>query len=263
MTSPAALVTGSGTRLGAEFALYLAEKGFDIALHYNRSSEGAERVKQAITELGRQCYLVQWDFLNSDEPEKLISDVLIQFPRLELLLNSASVYDSAPTQKTTLALLEQQFKVNCFTPFLLTAAFAEQVGKGQVINILDNKIAYQQYHYSAYLLSKKSLADFTTMAAMEFAPEIRVNGIAPGVVMPGNTRTSDYIDWRIDGIPLKRQGQTSHLCQALGYLVDNEFVTGQQLFVDGGESVNNIGRNAETYAAAKAISSADMKGGES
>ncbi|MYM62959.1 SDR family NAD(P)-dependent oxidoreductase [Pseudomaricurvus sp. HS19] len=249
MTTPAALVTGGGTRLGAAFALYLAEKGFDVALHYNSSREQAQQVQADIVARGRRCDLLQWDFLASDDPAALLDATLQAFPNLQLLLNSASVYDAAPTGQTTLELLQQQFKVNCFTPFLLTARFAEKVGKGQVINILDNKIAYQQYHYSAYLLSKKSLADFTTMAAMEFAPRIRVNGIAPGVVMPGVVRTSDYIDWRIDGIPLKHQGKTDNLCQALGYLIDNDFVTGQCLFVDGGEGINHIGRNAETYAA--------------
>lgn len=246
--TPAALVTGGGTRLGAAFALYLAEKGFDVLVHYNSSKEPALEVQQKIQAMGQECHLLQWDFLASDNPKPLLEQALTRFPNLQLLLNSASVYDAAPTGETTLELLQQQFKVNCFTPFLLTAAFAEKVNQGLVVNILDNKIAYQQYHYSAYLLSKKSLADFTRMAAMEFAPNIRVNGIAPGVVLPGDTRTNDYIDWRIDGIPLKRQGQTQHLCQALGYLIDNDFVTGQSLFVDGGEGINHIGRNAETYS---------------
>ena len=86
------------------------------------------------------------------------------------------------------------------------------------------------------------------MPALEFAPRIRINGIAPGVVLPASQRTSAYIEWRIEGIPLKRQGHPEHLVQALHYLLDNPFVAGQILFVDGGESINLEGRHSENYA---------------
>ncbi|MGO1426069.1 MAG: SDR family oxidoreductase, partial [Halomonas sp.] len=130
---------------------------------------------------------------------------------------------------------------------LLTRHFAETVQEGQVINIIDNKVAYHQYPYAAYLLSKKSLAEMTRMAALEFAPRIRINGLAPGVVLPASQRTSDYVQWRIEGIPLKQQGEPAHLVQALYYLLDNTFVAGQILFVDGGESINLEGRHSENY----------------
>lgn len=85
------------------------------------------------------------------------------------------------------------------------------------------------------------------MAALEFAPRIRINGLAPGVVLPASQRTSDYVQWRIEGIPLKQQGEPAHLVQALYYLLDNTFVAGQILFVDGGESINIEGRHSENY----------------
>ncbi|MFA7553845.1 MAG: SDR family NAD(P)-dependent oxidoreductase [Spongiibacteraceae bacterium] len=246
--SPAALVTGGATRVGARFSLFLAEQGYDIALHYHSSEKEALKVAEQIRSLGRQCEVFKHDFATSSEPGSLIKAVLTVFPRLNLLVNSASVYDAEPTLSTSLELLENQFKVNFFTPYLLTQGFAEQVETGNIINILDNKIEYQQYHYSAYLLSKKTLAEFTKMAAMEFAPRIRVNGIAPGVILPADVRTDDYIEWRKEGIPMKTQGSVDHLCQAMGYLLANDFVVGQILFVDGGEGLNHIGRNSETYS---------------
>jgi len=242
-----ALITGGGTRLGSHFALNLAHRGYDIALHYNTSRDSAQQVAEQIRKLGRRCELFALDFNAHEDPGQLIIDVLAAMPDLNLLVNSASAYDAVSTAETDRALLEKQFGINFFTPYLLTRRFATQVGSGNIINILDNKIAYQQYHYSAYLLSKKTLAEFTKMAAVEFAPAIRINGIAPGVVLPMDSRSSAYLDWRIEGIPLKQQGVPEQLCQAMNYILDNSFVCGQILFVDGGEAINHIGRNSETF----------------
>lgn len=245
--SGSAVITGGGTRLGSHFALNLARRGYDIALHYNTSRDSAQQAAEEIRAMGRRCELFAFDFSAHDEPGKLISDVKAAMPELNLLVNSASAYDAVPTAETDRAMLEKQFGINFFTPYLLTREFAKLVKAGNIINILDNKIAYQQYHYSAYLLSKKTLAEFTKMAALEFAPAIRINGIAPGVVLPMDSRSNDYLDWRIDGIPLKQQGVPEQLCQAMNYILDNRFVCGQILFVDGGEAINHIGRNSETF----------------
>lgn len=246
MHQQAALVTGGATRLGRYFSETLADAGYDIALHVNRSREEAEEVANGIRAKGRKCEIFSCDFL-SDDLSALLQSAKRRFPGLNLLLNSASAYEPAPIAATELAMLETQFRVNMFTPLLLTRHFAEAVQEGQVINIIDNKVAYHQYPYAAYLLSKKSLAEMTRMAALEFAPRIRINGIAPGVVLPASQRTSDYIEWRIEGIPLKRQGDPDHLVQALHYLLNNPFVAGQILFVDGGESINLEGRHSENY----------------
>ena len=246
MHQQAALVTGGATRLGRYFSEALADAGYDIALHVNRSREEAEEVASGIRAKGRECEIFHCDFLN-DDLNVLIQSAKQRFPGLNLLLNSASAYEPAPIAGTDLAMLEAQFRVNMFTPLLLTRHFAEVVQEGQVINIIDNKVAYHQYPYAAYLLSKKSLAEMTRMAALEFAPHIRINGLAPGVVLPASQRTSDYVQWRIEGIPLKQQGEPAHLVQALYYLLDNTFVAGQILFVDGGESINIEGRHSENY----------------
>lgn len=248
MHQKAALITGGATRLGRHFAENLADAGYDIALHVNSSYQEAEVVAEGIRAKGRECEIFLCNFL-TDDLETLIRAVKQRFPGFNLLLNSASVYQPAPIGATDLALLETQFRVNLFTPLLLTRYFAHVTQEGQVINIIDNKIAYHQYPYAAYLLSKKGLADMTRMAALEFAPHIRINGIAPGVVLPAAQRISDYIEWRIEAIPVNHQGKPTHLVQALHYLLNNAFVTGQILFVDGGESINMEGRHSENYCA--------------
>ena len=243
---PAALVTGAANRLGLAFATALADRGYDIALHYHHSTEQAQHQAELIRNRGVRCETFQFD-LSDEDPACLIEQVYHRFPGLQVLINSASAYHAGTIANTDRALLQKQFSVNFFAPYLLSGSFAKQVASGSIINILDNKIAFQQYQYGAYLMSKKALAEFTKLAAMEFSPRIRVNGIAPGVVLPGETRTGDYIDWRIQGIPLQRQGRVEDLIRAMNYLLDSDFVTGQILFVDGGEGMNHLGLNAEEY----------------
>jgi len=166
---------------------------------------------------------------------------------LKLSLNSASAYGAAPIKDSEPELVQSQFTVNLFAPLELIRQFSKAVNSGLVINIIDNKVAYHQYPYAAYLLSKKALAEATIMAAIEFAPAIRINGLSPGVVMPASVRSEDYVQWRIEGIPARRQGKPSHLCQALHYIIDNDFVVGQILTVDGGEGINIEGRHSENY----------------
>jgi pteridine reductase len=243
----AALVTGGAIRVGRHFATTLARQGYDIAIHYNSSSRPAQDAVEEIRSLGVECQAFAFDFLSGEDPSVLIDNVLAVFPRLSVLINCASIYNAAPIQETGWEMLQNEFNVNFFTPFILCGAYASKVGKGNIINILDNKIAFQQYQYGAYLSSKKALAELTKMAAMEFAPAIRVNGIAPGVIMPGVTRSDEYIAWRTEGIPLKRQGQVEELGKALLYILDNDYITGQHLVVDGGENLFHIGQNAEIW----------------
>ncbi|NJL83866.1 MAG: SDR family NAD(P)-dependent oxidoreductase [Chloroflexaceae bacterium] len=242
-----ALVTGGAVRLGRAFALNLAELGYDIALHFHRSHRAAQDTLTELRALGVQAEAFQADFSQETNFEPLLAAIGDRLPTLRVLVNSASVYEAAPLCKTTPALFEEQFAVNLRSPYFLMQAFARVCQSGNIINIIDNKIAFNQYHYSAYLLSKKALAELTKLAALELAPHIRVNGIAPGVTLPANERTPDYIQWRIQGIPLKRQGKINYLFQAMKYILDNDFVTGQILMVDGGESLTNVGKNAENY----------------
>ena len=244
----AALVTGGAVRLGRGLALSLARQGQDIALHYHSSREEAERVRREISDLGVRCAVFQADLSGPPGVEALlIKRAAREFPELSTLVNSASVYESGTLGELSGAALHRQIRVNAEAPILLTQAFALTVAGGHVVNILDNKIAFAQYQYTAYLLSKKMLAEFTKMAALELAPRIRVNGIAPGVVLPAESRSEEYLRWRVEGIPLKRQGSPDEIGEALRFLCQNQFVTGQILFVDGGESLGSAGRNAPAF----------------
>lgn len=244
---PAALVTGGAIRLGRAIALALAEAGYDIVLHYGRSAEAATATATEICALGVNCHLAPLDLADVAAIPDYMAAVRTAMPNLAVLVNSASAYTQAPIATTTAEIFDQQFNINLRAPFFLTQAFAAQVEQGHVINIIDNKISFNQFSYAAYLLAKKTLVEFTRMAALEFAPRIAVNGVAPGVVLPASTRSDEYIAWRIQGIPLRKQGQTSDITNAIRYLLSSGFVTGQVLVVDGGEALTNIGQNAAQF----------------
>lgn len=247
MSRPAALVTGGAVRLGRAFALGLAERGYDLIVHYNRSAEAAARTAEDVRALGVECACMRLDLRDAAAIDRFMAHARAEFPRLQLLVNSASVYEPASIRETTPALLAEQLAVNLQAPFLLTRAFAARVEAGQILNVLDNKIGFHQFHYAAYLLAKKSLAELTKLAAMEFAPRLRVNAVAPGVVLPASERSADYLEWRRQAIPLQRQGEPEQVVAAALSLIANEFVTGQVLTVDGGENLATLGRNRAAW----------------
>jgi pteridine reductase len=249
----AALVTGAAVRLGNAIAKMLAGAGYDIALHYNSSRHAAEAAAEEIRSLGVRCELFQQDLGDCGGIPGLVGDVFGRLPHLDLLVNSASVYDKARIAETTPEMLEQQWAVNFKAPFFLIKEFASRVEQGSIVNLLDNKIAFNQFQYAAYLGSKKALAELTKMAALEFAPRIRVNGVAPGVVLPPPGREPSYLDWRRQTIPTQKLGNPAHICAAVDTLLRNEFMNGQIVFVDGGESMNFVGRNMESYAAQEGV----------
>lgn len=246
-TRPAALVTGGAVRLGRAIALALARAGYDLALHYGRSADAAVQTAAEIRALGAACTTLQCDLADAAALPELVARARAAFPNLAVLVNSASAYTQATIGATSAEIFDQQFALNLRAPFFLTQAFAQQVEQGHVINILDNKIAFNQFEYAAYLLAKKALAEFTRMAALEFAPRLAVNGVAPGVVLPAGSRSPEYVAWRISGIPLRRQGETGDITGAILYLLKSNFVTGQILLVDGGESLTNVGQNAAQF----------------
>jgi NAD(P)-dependent dehydrogenase (short-subunit alcohol dehydrogenase family) len=248
---PGALVTGGAVRLGRAIALALAGAGYDIALHYGRSAEAAEATAAEIRALGVACHPLSVDLADVAALPGLVEGARAALPNLSVLVNSASAYGQATIAATTAELFDQQLAVNLRAPFFLTQAFAAQLGAGHVINIIDNKVGFNQFQYAAYLLAKKSLVEFTRMAAVELAPNVRVNGVAPGVVLPAGTRSPEYIAWRVSGIPLRRQGETGDITGAILYLLGSAFVTGQILTVDGGEALANVGQNAAQFDPSK------------
>jgi len=231
----AALVTGGAKRIGREIALKLASKGYCLALTYNSSLKEAEKTARAIAKLDVKCELFRVDLARERDLFGLIPAVLEKLPYLNLLINNASVFEYGSIRETSPELFDKHIATNIKAPYFLSRDFSNNVKEGQIINILDTRITSDRSTYAAYSISKKMLAEFTRMAAREFAPKIRVNAIAPGLILPPEGKSEKYLDELAENIPMRRKGSTESITGAAAFLEENNYITGQIIFCDGGE----------------------------
>lgn len=230
----AALITGGAKRIGRYLASALADKGYNIAIHYHTSEQEAKSVQNEIRGKNVDCMLLSADLMDDKQADHIIPEVLNNFNGLELLVNNASVFERKTFLDTSREAFDYHFRVNCRAPFFLSQAFAKQIDKGQIINILDTKISRMSKYYFSYTLTKKYLYEFTRMAAKSLAPQIRVNGICPGLIMPSEETDESMITSLIKKTPLKKRGDVDQVISALNFFLENDFVTGEVIFVDGG-----------------------------
>ncbi len=231
----AALITGSAKRIGRAIAIHLAESGFDIALHYNTSKADAKKVLKEIKDKGQNCVLFQCDISNTNNVLTLIDKVKQSFPHLSLLINNASIFEKRSFLESNLDFFENHLNTNFKAPFFLSQSFAKSCKKGHIINLLDTNITRDRTKYFVYNLTKKMLSEFTKMAAAELAPDIRVNAIAPGPILPPLNKEKEYLERDMLSVPLKRWGSESEILQSIDFLLKNKYLTGQCIFVDGGD----------------------------
>jgi pteridine reductase len=230
-----ALVTGGAKRIGRAIALSLAERGYGIALHYRSSEAEAKDLAEEISRRGVECRLFRCDFANPADVRLLIPSVFERFPDCNLLINNASVFERVRLMETDDDVFDRHFNVNFRAPFFLSRDFARNCTEGQIINILDTKIMRMQTAYFAYTLSKKALSELTLMAAKELGPRIRVNGISPGLILPSSEMSTEDFTFMGSRIPLGKTGNPANVVSAVHFLVENPFITGEIIFVDGGE----------------------------
>lgn len=225
----AALVTGGAKRIGAAIALYLAGRGYDIALHYNTSGLEAKETARRVRAEGVDCILFRADLSDRRQLSGLMRRVVKRYPNLRLLVNNAAVFRKAALLETGDMLFDLEFDVNFRAPALLTRDFGRYAGRGVVINVLDAKITDDKVGYFAYTLSKKALAEYTRMAGTAMAPKVKVYGVAPGLILPPEGRGRGYLD----GISAKTGrpvGSLIEVASAVGRLVDGEFKPGEIVF---------------------------------
>jgi len=234
MKNQAALITGSSKRVGKEIALALANDGFDIAVHYSSSNKEASQTAEEIKKTGVKAEIFKANLSNQSELEKLIPKVKKAFPNLELLINSASVYKKKNIKETDLDYFYINFDVNLKAPYFLSRDFAKLIGQGQIINITDANVGKNNSDFSAYLLSKKALSEFSKMAALEFAPKIRVNAVAPGPILAPDKSSGNFREIVEADIPLQKMGNPQDLIKAIKFLISHDYLTGQTIYVDGG-----------------------------
>ena len=249
LKNKAVLVTGGAKRIGREIAFLFASLGYDVALHYNNSEdEAGKTVEEIIEKYNVKCIKYKADLSKETELDVLVNIVFNDFSNIEVLINSASIFTRAKIQETSFDIFKDNFDLNLKAPFFLTKFFCQRIisdsGKYSnnynIINILDTKIDKKnQTVYSAYSLSKMALAEFTKLSAIEYAEyNIRINGVAIGTILPPKELT-DYNNPEIleKKNLLKKIGDIKNLTKTLSFIIDNDFITGEIIFVDGGEKL--------------------------
>ncbi len=232
----AVLVTGASDRIGRAIALSFAKMGFNVALHYCNSINKAEKSKKEILSEGVECALFKADFRETEDILSLISRVQSVF-NLEFLVNNASLFIESSFIEKNYQEFDSIFNINFKAPYILTKEFANSVDSGSVINILDTKISKNSTQYFDYLLTKKFLNDFTLMSAFSLAPHIRVNAIAPGLILPPKGKDWDYFDKLRKFVPLRKAGSVEDIVASIEFIIDNDFITGQVFYIDGGQNL--------------------------
>jgi pteridine reductase len=232
--SPLALVTGAAHRLGKVFALTLARHGFDILLHYHRSVDAAQQTKAEIESMGRRVLLAQADLTSPEAIRSLVSGL----DSLGVLVNSAADMPAGRIDELSLEHWDVSLDLNLRAPFLLSRECATKMTDGGlIVNITDIGAQKAWSRYPAYTVSKAGLESLTRILARALAPGIRVNAIAPGLVLPSPIVPEEEWQRLINRVPLKRPARVEEIASALEFLLENEYVTGQTIAVDGGYSL--------------------------
>lgn len=233
-----ALITGGAKRLGRETALALARGGTHLAIHFNSSEEPARVLCRELEELGVRAFPIGADLADADAVEGLFEEAWEALGGIDLLVNNASVFPAGRMEEMSFHDLLSNLRINAWAPFLLTRALWQRVqgteALASVVSLLDTRLVGGDLAHAPYHLSKVMLAELTTMMALEFAPELRVNGVAPGAVLSPEGLDEAYLERLAETLPLKHRGYPADIAGAILYLLGAPFVTGQLLFVDGG-----------------------------
>ncbi|MCK0142666.1 SDR family oxidoreductase [Aliiroseovarius sp. F20344] len=248
MTNKCALVTGAGGRLGRALALELARHGFDVAVHYSSSAEGAAQTVAEIESTGQRAVALQADFLKLDEVKALVPQAVEALGGpLSVLVNNASIFeydrigtvsDDSWDRHMSSNLRAPLFLIQYFAaqaPKATTDEFGEQQSQALIVNMLDQRVQKLTPEFMTYSLAKHGLWTLTRTAAQALAPHVRVNGIGPGSTMIGERQSQEHFEAQRMGSILKRGPNPSDITSALSYLLNAPAVTGQMIAVDGGQ----------------------------
>ncbi|MCX7302019.1 MAG: SDR family oxidoreductase [Rhodobacterales bacterium] len=243
-----ALVTGAGKRLGRAMALYLGQRGYDVAVHYAASETEATEVVTTLRAMGRRAEAIQADILDEDATHSLVPRAVAELGGpLTVLVNNASIFEHDTIHTATRRSWDRHMESNLRAPFVLSQTMAAQVpppvmddngepvAQGLIVNMIDQRIHKLTPEFMTYTLAKMGLWALTRTAAQGLAPNVRVNAIGPGPTMQGARQSVAHFAAQRAATILERGANPSDICTALGYLIDAPAVTGQILCIDGGQ----------------------------
>ena len=234
-----ALITGSGKRIGASISRAFHSRGYNIIAHFNSSSKEIESLEEELNKKRKgSCITFQANFFEEESIERFIEDTLKQTNRLDVLVNNASTFFPKKLSESSAEDLNNLYQTNTFVPFFLIKAFETLLkeSNGSVVNLSDSMVKGGIKEYSLYTAAKSSLESLTKSLAKELGPEIRVNAVAPGIILwPEDEELSEESkDKLIEKTALRRIGSPEDIANAVLTVHELSYMTGQILNVDGG-----------------------------
>lgn len=234
------LVTGGATRIGAVIVETLARQGARVVAHYRSSQSEAEALADRLRANGASVWTTQADLADESACLGLIDHANALAGGLDGLVNNAAVFHKDGLAGATAQRMIAEFGVNLFAPMALMRRLAEVVERGDIVNLLDRRVVFDDPTCVPYLLSKKGLESATRAAALAYAPRLRVNAVAPGPVLPPPGKGADYLKDHAGFVPLQRTVSPEDVAVSVAFLLEQEAITGQTLFVDGGQHLRGF-----------------------
>ena len=235
------LITGAATRVGKAIAIHFAKRGWNIGLHYFRSSTKAKKLKKIIEQNQVKVALIKADLRNPNQVEKIVPLTKKKLGSINCLINNAALFEKDDITNFSNKSWNDHLNTNLLSPAILIKKFAKQASKktvSNIINIIDQRIFNLTPFFMSYTISKTGLQTLTKTLAMRLGPNIKVNGIAPGPVIKSKRQTDRHFKNQVKSTLLRKSVKLEDICQTIEFLIDNNSITGQIIAVDSGQNLS-------------------------
>jgi NAD(P)-dependent dehydrogenase (short-subunit alcohol dehydrogenase family) len=234
------IITGGATRIGAAIAEKLSGPNIEMVIHYNKSKNEAEKLKKKLSLMGSKIYLIKGDLSKETDLNKIIKFAKNKLKYFDCLINNASLFENDKIENFTSDSWGRHLRTNLRTPALLSKIFAKNTKSknNNIINIIDQRVFKLTPFFFSYTISKTGLYTLTKTSAMSLAPNVRVNGIAPGPTLKNKRQSDKHFRKQYLATPLKKQVNVNEICNAVDFFIKNRSITGQVIAIDSGQSLN-------------------------
>jgi len=234
------IITGGATRIGAAIAKKLSGSNKEIVIHFNKSKIKAESLRKKLQNYGTKVYLVKGDLSKEKDINKIIKFAKSKLKYFDCLINNASLFENDKLENFKTDSWEKHISTNLRAPALLSKEFSKNIkgGNNNIINLIDQRVFKLTPYFFSYTISKTGLYTLTKTSAISLAPNIRVNGIAPGPTIKNKRQSEKHFKKQYLATPLKKQVDVEEICNAVDFFIKNRSITGQVLAIDSGQSLN-------------------------